>query len=188
MFCNAHVDEYVSRVCVNYTSVDISVHVFFGCACFWRGHLEASNFAFMFHMFAVHHIAIIGHRAPDVRKIKQTGSQFVPLDMQGNTADGIMKMAEEANRLPFLFLEEIMLPALRTEFSKRVLAQLAMLLATSLATPLTSVFVSFDHLHTRTHTHTHAPTHTHTHQTHTHTPQTHTHTYLIISISVYNTI
>lgn len=52
------------------------------------------------------------------KKIKQTGSQFVPLDMQGNTADGISKRAEEAGRLAFLFLEEIMLPALRTEFSK----------------------------------------------------------------------
>jgi hypothetical protein len=56
--------------------------------------------------------------------------------MQGNTADGISKRAEEAGRLAFLFLEEIMLPALRTEFSKRLLAQLAKLLATSFATLL----------------------------------------------------
>ena len=52
------------------------------------------------------------------KKVKQTGSEIVLLDMQGHTADSIGQKRRNENRLTFLVLEEIMLPALRKEFTK----------------------------------------------------------------------
>ena len=52
------------------------------------------------------------------KKVKQTGSEIVLLDMQGHTADSITEQRKKENRMTFLVLEEIMLPALRIEFIK----------------------------------------------------------------------
>lgn len=51
-------------------------------------------------------------------KIKQTGSEFVPLDMQGNTWEVIKEKSIRCGRVAFLEEEGIMLPALEKEFAK----------------------------------------------------------------------
>eukprot|EP00438_Fugacium_kawagutii_P004453 Skav232376 [mRNA] locus=scaffold1077:86180:88430:+ [translate_table: standard] len=52
------------------------------------------------------------------KKIKQTGSEGVFLDMQGNTLEDIKTEAKKRGSVLFLYMEEIMLPALEKEFAK----------------------------------------------------------------------
>ena len=53
---------------------------------------------------------------------RKSGSEFVPLDSQGNTEEGVKEKANKIGTIQFLLWEEIMSPALRSEFSKSALA------------------------------------------------------------------
>ena len=53
---------------------------------------------------------------------RKSGSEFVPLDSQGNTEEGMKEKANQKGTNQFLLWEEIMLPAMRSEFSKSLSA------------------------------------------------------------------
>lgn len=52
------------------------------------------------------------------KKVKQVGAEFVPLDMQGYTSESIESSAKASGKIIFLLLEEVMIPALRSEFTR----------------------------------------------------------------------